>query len=128
AISARSDGSSKVTITDNQAIGCPGIAIDSGDPWGQGGLISAGAGGLPGRGNVLSDNGNTTLRALLHEIVIDWRGPVGLRGNAVRHLGGGAGGAGVVILPDPVAADLIARLARAPFLGTEPPPQPRPPV
>ncbi|HSR97000.1 MAG TPA: right-handed parallel beta-helix repeat-containing protein, partial [Kofleriaceae bacterium] len=124
AISARSDGSSKVTITDNQAIGCAGIAVDTGDPWGQGVLIAAGAGDLLVRGNVLSDNGNTTLRALLHEIVIDWRGPVGLRGNAVRHLGGGAGGAGLLVTTEPIDGALIGKLAQAPFLGSEPPPRP----
>src|SRR5262249_1586270 len=102
AISARSDGSSKVAITDNQASGCAGIAVATGDPWGQGIIVASGSGDLLVRGNVLSDNGNTTLRALLHEIVVDWRGPVGLRGNAVRHLGGGAGGAGVLVLTEAI--------------------------
>src|SRR5262245_46959001 len=97
AIAAKSDRSSKMTLTDNQAIGCAGIAIATSDPWGQGVLVASGSGDLLVRGNVLSDNGNTTLRALLHEIVVDWRGPVGLRGNAVRHLGGGAGGAGLLV-------------------------------
>jgi hypothetical protein len=124
AIAARSDGASKVAITDNQAIGCAGIAVATGDAWGHGVLVASGAGDLLVRGNVLSDNGNTTLRALLHEIVVDWRGPVGLRGNAVRHLGGGAGGAGVLVITEPVDGTLITKLAQAPFLGTEPPPRP----
>ncbi len=120
---ARPDGSSRVDVSDNHVLGCAGIAVATGDPWGQAVVVIAGAGDLVVRGNVLSDNGNTTLRALLHEIAVDWRGPVGVRGNTVRHLGGGAGGAGLLVTTEPIAAELITQLSRAPFLGAEPPPR-----
>ncbi len=123
-LSARTEGSSKVAILDNQISGCAGIAVNTSDPWGQGVVVVSGAGDLLVRNNVLTDNGNTTLRSLLHEIVIDWRGPVGLRGNVVRHLGGGAGGAGLLVTTEAIDAALITRLAQAPFLGAEPPPRP----
>jgi len=124
AISARPDGSSKVVVAENEAIGCAGIAIATGDPWGHGVVVVSGAGDLIIRGNLTSDNGNTTLRSLLHEIVADWRGPVGVRGNTVRHLGGGAGGAGLLITTEAIDPTLIASLSQSPFLGAEPPPKP----
>lgn len=123
-ISARTDGASKLLVCDNQAVGCAGIAVATGDPWGQGVLVISGAGDLVVRGNVLADNGNTTLRAMLHEIVIDWRGPVGARGNTVRHIGAGAGGAGLLVITEAIDAGLIAKLAQTPFLGVEPAPRP----
>jgi hypothetical protein len=125
----RLDGSCKALVAENQMSGCAGLAVPAADPWGHAVALVSGAGDLVVRGNVLSDNGNGTLRALLHELVVDWRGPVGVRSNTVRHLGGGAGGAGIVVLTEPVDAALIGRLARAPFLGAEPAPRtpvPRP--
>ena len=120
----RPDGASKVIVSDNLVFGCGGVAVDSSDPWGQAVMTISGSGDLVLRGNVFTDNGNTTLRAQLHELVVDWRGPAGIRGNTVRHVGGGAGGAGLLIITEQLATGLVQRLAQTPFLGVEPAPAP----
>jgi len=123
-IALRPDGTNSLVVWGNHILGCAGIAVATGDPWGQAVVVIAGSGDLVVRDNVMSDNGTTTLRALLHELAIDWRGPAGLRGNTIRHLGGGAGGAGMLITAEPIDAALIAQLAQTPFLGVEPAPRP----
>ncbi|APR75690.1 Hypothetical protein A7982_01036 [Minicystis rosea] len=87
----------------------------------------AGSGDLLLSGNVFQGNGHGQPSALLHEILVDWRGNVVLRGNTIRHSGGGAGGAAVLILtkvivPDtaPTTSVLIGKLSLSPALLVEP--------
>ena len=49
-----------------------------------------------------------------------------MRGNSIRHVGGGAGGAGLLFLAENLPSGLAQRLSAAPFLGIEPPPALKP--
>lgn len=126
-----------VMVADNHAIACADLPA-SGAALGWGGAASAvqvpashavarfaGSGDLLVHGNVFQGNGHGKPRALLHEILVDWRGDVVLRGNTVRHTGGGAGGAALLVLTEALgtgAAALLAKLAISPALAVEPPP------
>lgn len=89
-----------------------------------------GSGDLLLSNNLFSGNGHGHPRALLHEVLADWRGDVVVRGNTIRHRGGGAGGVGLLLILETLAgsasdvASLLKRLAQAPALAVEPPPKP----
>ena len=71
-----------------------------------------GSGDLLVRDNVFQENGNDGVRTLLHELLIDWRGDAAVRGNSIRHTGGGEGGAAILIATENIEAALVSRLAR----------------
>ncbi|HTV25174.1 MAG TPA: hypothetical protein VMG12_41055, partial [Polyangiaceae bacterium] len=89
-----------------------------------------GSGDLLLSNNLFSGNGHGHPGALLHEVLADWRGDVVVRGNTIRHRGGGAGGVGLLLILETLsgtasdAAQLVKRLSQAPALAVEPPPKP----
>jgi hypothetical protein len=123
----RFDAGSSVAavIADNHVYGSAGVATPEAGALGHAVASFAGDGNLVLRNNVFQENGNTGLGVLLHEILIDWRGEVVVRGNTLRHNGGGLGGAALLVVTETIDASLVARLARAPFLASEPAPRPR---
>ncbi|OKI51400.1 hypothetical protein [Micromonospora sp. CB01531] len=123
----RPAGPSLVDVVDNELGGCAGLP-EAGDRSATGAVLGvSGTGQLVLARNRLRRNGDPQWRRLLHEVAIDWRGDVTVQDNIVRHTGAGAGGAGVLVLTDPVAADLVRRLAQEPALTVEPA-TPAPPV
>ena len=123
-IQVTTDGLSTVALWDNHIFGCAGIALGARRAAVAQGVIQlVGAGDLVLRGNVLRENGNRGVRTLLHEIHADWRGEVVVRANTIRHLGGGDGGTGLLILADPIPFRLLIDLVKNPFLAIEPPPK-----
>lgn len=109
-------------VTDNDVFACAGVGEPGPAGIGQAVVLVRGHGNLVIAGNSLHGNGHDHARALVHELVVDWRGEAVVRGNTVRHAGGGAGGAGVLIVAESADSSLPAKLATAPFLGIEPPP------
>lgn len=116
-------GLAVTVVADNHFFACAGLPT-AGDPGlGQSVASLAGTGELVVRDNVFLESGNTLAQALLHEVAIDWRGEVGVRGNTVRHEGGGGGGVGMLVVTDTLPEDLVTRLSRVPFLTSDPPPK-----
>jgi hypothetical protein len=115
-------GTVALNLIDNEVLASAGVAEAGPAVSGQAVAFVRGGGELVVQGNVFLGNGHGHPRALLHELALDWRGDVVVRGNAIRHVGGGAGGAGLLLLAETVPTRLAQRLARAPFLGIEPPP------
>lgn len=129
-----------VVIEDNQAGACADLGAGSAalQRGGVGGALQiansqavarfAGSGDLLIHGNVFQGNGHGQPSALLHEILVDWRGNVVVRGNTVRHSGGGAGGVALLILTQVLdanpanAAALVGKFSLTPALFIEPPP------
>ncbi|WP_437942629.1 hypothetical protein [Sorangium sp. So ce341] len=89
---------------------------------GQAVVRAVGSGDLFVVDNILHGNGHGHPRALLHELFLDFRGDVVVRGNVVRHTGGGEGGAGLLLVVEDVEPSLLARLARQPALDVDRPP------
>ncbi len=110
------------SVRENHILGCCGTADPDLTDIGQAAIAITGGGQLSVAGNRLHDNGNSRRLSLLHEIVVDWRGDATVQDNRVRHSGGGAGGAGLLLQFDTVDAALVSRLCRDPALEVEPPP------
>jgi len=89
---------------------------------GQAVMRAVGSGDLFVLDNLLYGNGHAGEGALLHEIYLDFRGDIVVRGNVVRHTGGGAGGAGLMLAVEPVSATLLKRLSRQSALEVDRPP------
>lgn len=121
-IQVTTDGLSTVVLWDNHIFGCAGIALGR-TAVAQAVIELHGVGDLLLRGNVLRENGNRGVRALLHEVHADWRGEVVVRGNTIRHHGGGDGGTGLMILADPLPSRTLVDLVKVPWLTLEPPPR-----
>lgn len=115
---------SVTVVSNNHLFACAGVPTAGVPGLGQAVATFVGSGELVVRGNVFLESGNTLAQALLHEVAIDWRGEVGVRGNTVRHEGGGGGGVGVLIVTDTLPQDLVAQLSRVPFLAVDPAPKP----
>ncbi len=127
-IDLRPAGPSAVDVVDNEVSGCAGLP-EAGDRSPTAAVLAVtGTGQLVLARNRLRRNGDPQWQRLLHELAVDWRGDVTVQGNVVRHAGAGAGGAGLLVLTDPVPGDLVRRLAREPALTVEPatPPPPAP--
>ncbi|RKH56370.1 hypothetical protein D7V93_20385 [Corallococcus llansteffanensis] len=114
---------SVTVVSDNHLFACAGLPTAGVPGLGQAVATFVGSGELVVRGNVFLESGNTLEQAVLHEVAIDWRGEVGVRGNTVRHEGGGGGGVGVLIVTDTLPQDLVAKLSRVPFLAVDPAPK-----
>ena len=123
ALQVRTGVKSAVTVSRNQVSRCAGLAAAGPDDHAQAVAWLSGQGELVVQGNHFNENGNNHNKAMLHELLVDWRGDIVIAGNTLRHSGGGAGGAGMVVLPElGVNAALVARLCRSAFLAVEPPP------
>jgi len=122
----RPSGNVALNLTDNEVLASAGVAEEGSAATGQAVAYVQGAGDLVVQGNVFLGNGHRHPRALLHELALDWRGEAVVRGNSIRHVGGGAGGAGLLFLAENLPSGLARRLSVAPFLGIEPPPALRP--
>lgn len=138
----RISGDVVVVVESNHAVACADLgagvsALDRGDatlalqvPGAQAVARFAGTGDLLLSGNVFQGNGHGQPAALLHEILVDWRGNLVLRGNTVRHNGGGHGGAAMLILTELLDVTqsnrvaLVGKLSRSPALAVEPAPAP----
>lgn len=118
----RLSGDVALSLSDNAVFACAGVAEPGPDGIGQCVSFVRGAGQLLVAGNSSHDNGHEQPGAVAHELAIDWRGEVVVRGNALRQGGGGAGGAGLLLVAEATPSGLPRRLASAPFLGVEPPP------
>jgi hypothetical protein len=125
-------------IAQNQVLACGDLGAReaaalaaSASSFGSAIVRCTGKGDLMLSNNLFSGNGHGHPNALLHEVLADWRGDVVVRGNTIRHRGGGAGGVGLLLLLETLAgtageaASLIKRLAQAPALAVEPPPKPK---
>lgn len=121
----RPAGVSQIDVIGNELSGCCGLA-EAGDRSATGAVLGvAGTGQLVLARNRLRGNGDPQWGRLLHEITLDWRGDVTVSDNVVRHAGAGAGGAGLLVLTDPMPSpDLVRRLAQEPALAVEPPTPP----
>ncbi|AFE05127.1 hypothetical protein COCOR_03275 [Corallococcus coralloides DSM 2259] len=115
---------SVTVVSDNHLFACAGLSTAGEPGLGQAVASFVGSGELVVKGNVFLESGNTLSQAVLHEVAIDWRGETVVRGNTVRHTGGGGGGAGVLVVTDTLPPDLVAKLSRVPFLATDPVPKP----
>lgn len=124
----RPDGNAVVAVVGNEVTGCAGVGVSPEPEHGQAVVRVAGAGDLLVAANHLRDNGNRRSGGTLHELLLDWRGDVTVRDNLVRHAGGGAGGAGAVVLVGAVADDLVRSLSTQPALAVEPVSPPPPPL
>ncbi|MCB9947526.1 MAG: hypothetical protein H6842_06840 [Rhodospirillaceae bacterium] len=121
-LEVRPGANALVSVRANHILGCCGTAAADRSDHGQAAILVIGGGQLCIADNRLHDNGNTQRQALLHEILADWRGDATVQDNSVRHVGGGAGGAGLALLFATVDPALVARLCRSPALEVEPPP------
>ena len=117
---------SDLLVSDNLAVACSGIASPGEDALGQAVLRVRGEGHLQLRGNTLRDNGHETEHAILHGVLVDWRGELSLQDNVLRHEGGPGGGAGLLLVAEDGDLERVQQLTRAPFLGLEPPPKAAP--
>ncbi len=115
-----------VTVAENEVFACSGLAEAGRSGIGQAVLGVSGRGDLAVRDNTLRGSGHQHENAVLHEIVIDWKGDVAVVGNVVRHHGGEGGGAGILVVAERNRSDLPRDLSRAAFLGLEPPPRATP--
>jgi hypothetical protein len=128
ALDLRPDGEVALQVSDNIAQACSGSAEPNQTGHGQAVFAIVGRGELALNDNRLSGNGNAASAALLHEVLVDWRGDVTARGNRIRHAGASAGGTGLLILAADIDAALVGRLSREPALVVEPVPVPLKPV
>ena len=119
-IDLRPSGPSLVDVVDNELSGCAGLP-EAGDRSDTGAVLGVtGSGQLLLARNRLRRNGDPQWHRLLHEVAVDWRGDITVQDNIVRHAGAGAGGAGLLVLTDPIPAGLTRRLAQEPALTVEP--------
>lgn len=121
------DGSTALSVDDNSASRCAGVADPGATVYGQAIMVIVGRGELSVTGNNLRDNGNSAAVTMLHEILVDWRGDILLRGNRIRHAGGARGGCGLLLLCTNIEPALLSRLATEPALAVEPVPRPAQP-
>lgn len=114
-----------VTVASNQVSACADLAHAAAR--GQAVARLVGRGALVVHGNVFHGNGHGHPAALLHEVLADWRGDLVLRANTIRHTGGGAGGAGLLLVVEDLdrAVDIV-KLSTMPALAVEPPPASKP--
>ncbi len=112
-------GTASVSVSENHLFACCGAANPHLTPQGQAVIGVSGRGELRMGGNRLHDNGTDDSGGLLHEIMVMWEGDASLQKNRVRHAGGGAGGAGILLLTELVDPKLVARLCREPSLDVE---------
>lgn len=122
----RPDGDATLNVANNELFACVGVGEATPGHRGQAVVAVRGSGQLTVSGNCLHANGHEHPHALVNEVALDWEGEVVVRGNTIRHTGGGAGGAGLLVRCEPIADDLSRRLVSSPFLAIEPPPAPRP--
>ncbi|MGS2617471.1 hypothetical protein ACVCAH_23535 [Micromonospora sp. LZ34] len=120
------DGTGALSVIGNEATACAGTAPTSGADLGQAVVRVTGQGSLLVADNRLHGNGNRRSGGPVHELLLDWRGDVTVRGNLVRHAGGDAGGAGLAVLVDEVTPSVLHGLARRPALDVEPLPVNKP--
>src|SRR5690606_11103499 len=117
------EGDAALYVSGNSVFASAGVAAPSPGDRGQAVVSIRGRGQLVVDGNSLQGNGHEHPRALVHELAIDWVGETVVRGNTLRHTGGGAGGAGLLVVVEAASDALTRSLAAAPFLGVEPPPK-----
>jgi hypothetical protein len=122
ALALSSETSTIAVVSDNTVVGSGGVAATGLSPLGHAVATFVGSGDLIVRHNLFEANGNANAGTRLHEMLLDWRGQIVVRGNTLRHTGGGAGGAGILIAAETVDPTLADKLTQAPFLATEPPP------
>ncbi|MEQ1955830.1 hypothetical protein [Mesorhizobium sp. CN2-181] len=127
AIDLRPEGTVSLQVLDNAARACAGSADPAQTAYAQAVVAIIGRGELVLNDNRLAGNGNRTSAALLHEILVDWRGDITARGNRIRHAGGQTGGTGLLIVTSDLDARLVGRLSREPALVVEPVPLVKPP-
>jgi hypothetical protein len=121
ALNVASGAASVVRASSNQVSACADLAEDT--PNGQAVARFTGRGTLVLDGNVFQGNGHGHPNALLHEVVIDWRGEIVVRANTIHHHGGGAGGAGLLLVLEDLDRSVdIVKLATIAALSVEPPP------
>ncbi|HEU5073955.1 MAG TPA: hypothetical protein VFU02_07275, partial [Polyangiaceae bacterium] len=122
----RPDGDATLNVADNELFACVGVGEATPGHRGQAVVAVSGTGQLTFAGNCLHANGHEHPGALVNEVTLDWNGEAVVRGNTIRHTGGGAGGAGLLLRCEPITDDLCRRLVSSPFLAVEPPPASRP--
>ena len=110
-------------VAQNQFYGCAGVGSAGRTTYGQAVATLEGEGKAVVQGNLFVENGHDRPRALLHELVVDWRGETVIRGNTIRHRGAPGGGAGVLVVAETIAADTVQDLARSPVFAVEAPPK-----
>jgi hypothetical protein len=128
-----------ITVADNRVTSCVDLAAPAGllaragapallATLSQAVVRASGQGTLVLSSNVFQGNGHGFPAAVLHEVLVDWRGDLVVRSNSINHTGGGAGGVALLLLVETLTdtADLVQRLATTPALAVEAPPPPNP--
>jgi len=131
-------GSAIVTIEGNRFTGCADLAAAD-NAAGRNGAVApvssigqsvvrvAGQGELFLLQNLFYENGNDNADHLLHEVYVDFRGDVVVRGNTIRHGGGGLGGVGLLLVVETLdanaakAGELVRKLSQSPALSVDRP-------
>ncbi|MFB9316984.1 hypothetical protein [Cryptosporangium minutisporangium] len=114
------DGTAELSVSGNSATNCAGAGPESAAERGQAVVRVVGSGAAVVVDNRLHGNGNRRSGGPLHEVLLDWRGDVLVRGNRIRHTGGERGGVAIAVLIDEVPAALLGDLSLKAALDVEP--------